>query len=199
LSRFWLNATSGSDKFINASALAELMRPQSKPIRDYRSIHPFPLSYFDRIIRGAVSPDRFVATSASRFDGLYGIEAYLEVLLVESVWHMASQAVDSAPHAEVLLETRKSSLLWTNLFSLLLRSVEDDRPDFTNALNGSMVLPPTIFLAGAVIANCSKTQNDFLPALAKLWARTEMIHALSQCIIKGVLNNQEHDGWLTRE
>lgn len=196
LSRFWLHATSEGDKFINASALAELMRPQSKPIREYRTLHPFPLSYFNRIMQGVISLDRFVATSAARLDKLYGIEAYLEVLLFESVWHMASQATGSTLHTEILLETRNSSSLWTNLFSLLLRSVEDDKSDFTDTLNGGIVLPPIIFLAGAVIADCSKTQNDSLPAFAKLWARTKMIHALSQCIIKGVLENQDQ---LTRE
>lgn len=199
LSRFWLNATSGGDKFINTSALAELMRPQSKPIRDYRRLHPFPMSYFDRIMRGAISPDTFLATSASRFDGLYGIPAYLEVLLFESVWNMARQAADSTSHAKILLETRKSSLLWTSLFALLLRSIEDDKPDSTNALNGRMVLPPIIILAGTAVSHCSTTQNDSLPALAKLWAKTDMIHALSQCIINGVLDNQENDRWLTRE
>jgi hypothetical protein len=107
---------------------------------------------------------------------------------------MASQAVDSVPHTEMLIETYKSSLLWTNLFSLLLRSSEDDKPDFTDARNGNMVLPPIIFLAGTVIAHCSKTQSDLLPAFAKLWANTDMISALSSSIVNGVLDNESQDG-----
>jgi len=54
-----------------------------------------------------------------------------------------------------------------------------------------MVLPPIIFLAGFVIAHCSKTQSDLLPAFAKLWANTDMISALSSSIVNGVL---ERDG-----
>jgi hypothetical protein len=179
------------------------MRPQAKPIREYRALHPFPTNFFDRIMRGvSSSPKAFINTSASRFPGLYGVEAYLEVLLFESAWHMASQG-DHPLHTEFLQATRESSPLWTNMFALLRRSAEEDQPDTTtNKCNGELVLPVIIFLAGAVTTNCSKVQGDSQQAcldLIRIWTRTEIISALSQSIIKGVLNEQEHNGWLTRQ
>ena len=202
LSRYWLHATSGSDKFMNTSSMAEMMRPQAKSIRDYRALHPFPTTFFHRIMRGvSSSPKAFISTSASRLSGIYGVEAYLEVLLFESAWHMASQG-DHQLHTEFLEVTRHSIPLWTNMFALLRRSAEEDQPDnTTNKCNGTLVLSPTIFLAGAVTTNCSKIQGDSQQArlaLMHIWARTEIISALSQSITKGVLNNQEHNGWTTR-
>jgi len=91
------------------------------------------------------------------------------------------------------------------MFALLRRSAEEDQPDnTTRECNGALVLPPIIFLAGAVTTNCSSNKmpgGDFQQArlaLMHIWARTQMISALSQSISKGVLNNQEHDGWITR-
>lgn len=188
---------------MNTSSMAEMMRPQAKPIREYRALHPFPTNFFDRIMRGvSSSPKAFINTSASRFPGLYGVEAYLEVLLFESAWHMASQG-DHPLHTEFLQATRESSPLWTNMFALLRRSVEEDQPDTTtHKRNGALVLPVIIFLAGAVTTNCSKVQGDSQQAcldLIRIWAPTEIMSALSQSIIKGVLNEQEHNGWLTRQ
>ena len=67
------------------------MRPQAKPIRSYRALHPFQTIFFHRTMRGvSLSPRASVNTSASRLPGIYGVDAYLEVLLFESAWHMAS-------------------------------------------------------------------------------------------------------------
>jgi hypothetical protein len=187
---------------MNTSVMAEMMRPQAKPIRDYRALHPFPTAFFHRIMRGvSSSPKKFISTSASRLSGIYGVEAYLEVLLFESAWHMASQG-DHPLHTEFLEVTRRSLPLWTNMFALLYRSAEEDQPDnTTDKCNGTLVLPVIIFLAGAVTTHCSKMQGDSQQArllLMHIWAHTEIISALSQSITNGVLNDQEHDGWTTR-
>jgi hypothetical protein len=91
-----------------------------------------------------------VSTIAKHLPGIYGIEGYMEVAFLQSVWTMATQKSCEA-HNDFLRVTHESSLLWTNLFSLLRRSAEDDRPDYTNARNGLLMFPAITKLAALVI------------------------------------------------
>jgi hypothetical protein len=201
LSRYWVHATAGGDAFINTSALAEMMDPQSKPIINYREQHPLPPSFFNRIMMGGTSPGDFVSTVAKHLPGIYGIEGYMEVVLFKSVWIMAVRESCEA-HTDFLRVTRESSLLWSNLFSLLRRSAEDDQPDYTNKRNGLLVFPIIINLAALVIDKSVDDLRQPPPeshvSLIKLWIATGFWPALNEVLTKGFIAIAENDYQICR-
>jgi hypothetical protein len=190
LSRYWIHSTAAGDAFMNTAALAEMMQPQSKPIIDYRKQHPLPPSFFDRIMLGGTSPGGFVSIVAKHLPGIYGIEGYMEVLLFQSVWLMATKESHEA-HTDLLRAIRESSLLWSNLFSLLRRSAEDDQPDYTNVRNGRLMFPIIINLTAFVIDNCAgdlwQPPPESHVSLIKLWITTGFWPALNEALTKGFI------------
>jgi len=201
LSRYWIRSTTQRDAFINTAALAEMMEPQSKPIINYRKQHPLPPSFFDRIMLGGTSPGDFVSTIAKHLPPIYGIEGYMEVVLFESVWVMATERSCGA-HTDLLRATRESSLLWSNLFSLLRRSAEDDQPDYTNKRNSLLVFPIIIKLAAIVIDDCADDLWQPPPeshvSLIKLWIAAGLWLALNEALTKGFIAVAEDDYQVTR-
>ena len=194
LSRYWIRSTTQRDAFINTAALAEMMEPQSKPIINYRKQHPLPQSFFDRIMLGGTSPGDFVSIVAKHLPPIYGIEGYMEIVLFESVLVMATQRSCDA-HTDLLRATRESSLLWSNLFSLLRRSAEDDQPDYTNKRNGLLVFPIIIKLTAFVIDNCADDLGQPPPdchvSFIKLLIAADLWPALNEALTKGFIVSEK--------
>jgi len=201
LSRYWIHSTTQRDAFINTAALAEMMEPQSKPIIDYRMQHPLPRSFFNRIMLGGTSPGAFVSIVAKHLLPIYGIEGYMEVVLLKSVWAMAIEGSCDA-HTDFLRATRESSLLWSNLFILLRKSAEDDQPDYTNKRNGRLVFPIIIKLAAFVIDKCVDDLGQPPPeshvSLIKLWITAGLWPALNEALTKGFIAIAEDDYQICR-
>jgi len=105
-------------------------------------------------------------------------------------------------HTDFLRVTRESSLLWSNLFSLLRRSAEDDQPDYTNKRNGLLVFPIIINLAALVIDKSVDDLRQPPPeshvSLIKLWIATGFWPALNEALTKGFIAIAENDYQICR-
>jgi len=182
-----IRSTTQRDAFINTAALAEMMEPQSKPIINYRKHTPLPPSFFDRIMLGG-HPGRFVSTIAKHLPRYMALKATWKLCFLKAsgLWLQKG----AVAHTLISSGNSRILLLWSNLFSLLRRSAEDDQPDLYQQRNGLLVFPIIIKLAAIVMTIAPMicaTASGVSCIFDKAWIAAGLWLALNEALTKGFI------------
>jgi hypothetical protein len=181
ISRYWTYSTGDADIFHTTSTLSNFICGTSDALHAYRDSHP---STFIHVTRGANSIGNFISAMASHLNFYRGINGLVEVSLLGTLWRIAVQETHPI-YSELLTAYRESLPLWTSIFSLLRRTVNDEkRPLYKdgNEEHIGIVLPLTHHTANTIIHYDSIGSLKDCADLISCWVAADLFGTLDVII-----------------
>jgi hypothetical protein len=170
-----------ADIFLNAITLSSIVGDLGgKP--PYHTIPGSPLLplAFARIMQGASSVPNFISIMASHLNFYSGTDGFIEVSLLTSLWHIAVQGTLPI-YSDLLNAHRMSAPLWTSIFSLLRRTVSNERDPLhkgTEADFIGIVLPLTNHACNTLGQCNGECTVEECAALIERWVAADFFRTL---------------------